>query len=143
MKKFMTLILICLTILLTPIRAKASDWETAGKILAGVVGGHIIREIFAPGHCHGYQCYPYPSTPPIIIPMPPPPPMCYEYRVYIPGYWHEDYVIELIPGYWDTVWIRKEDGTIYQDKIWIPPTTKMVPRRVWIPGRWEIRRERY
>jgi hypothetical protein len=118
--------------LLSPNVFSDTGWETAGKILTGVIIGHVATEILRP------SCSPPPS-PPVCSRKP----RYFEYKAYIPGYWHESYVIELIPGYWDMAWIHREDGTIYQDRVWVPPTTRQVPQRTWIPGRWEVRRERY
>ncbi|HNS79735.1 MAG TPA: hypothetical protein PKM17_13895 [Syntrophorhabdus sp.] len=103
-------------------KASAGGGETAGKILTGVIIGPIATEAL--------------RTPPPVHSRP----QYYEYRVYVSGYWQESYAIELIPGYWDEVWIRREDGSVYRDKVWVPPTTRMVPMRTWVPGRWEERR---
>lgn len=126
MRKLAATVLIGAFLLSSAQKVFADGWGTAGKILSGVVIGHIAGEIF--------------RTPPprerhaeIIRPS------YYEYKVWVPGRYKESYAYELIPGRTEKRLVERENSTFYEIEVQVPPSTKPVSIREWIPGRWEIR----
>ena len=133
MKKMITLSLLAVC-LLTPKLYADNGWETAGKILTGVVIGQIFKDVLNPRQ---ETCR---------IPSPCPPsrrievrPSYYEYRTWIPGQWRESYAYEIVPGRYETRLVERLDGSFHEIAVWVPPSTRPVSVREWIPGRWETR----
>ena len=125
MKK--TIVTALLLIFLFSRTVVASGWETAGKILAGVIIGHVITEV-AGTPCRERR---------IEIR-----PVYREYQVWVPGRYEETYAYEIIPGGYEKRLVEREDGTFYEIEVRVPPSTRPVIIREWIPGRWETRYER-
>ena len=133
MKKIVTLSLLAVC-LLTPKLYADSGWETAGKILTGVVVGQIFQDVLNPIQ---ETCQiPSPCSPYRKIEVRP---SYYEYRTWVPGHWLESYVYKMIPGKYETRLVERMDGSFYEIEVWVPPSTSPVSFREWIPGRWETR----
>ena len=105
----------------------ASGWETAGKILTGVIIGHVINES-ARTPCRERR---------IEIR-----PVYREYRIWVTGHYKESYVHRLAPGRYETRLVEREDGSYYEIQVYVPPSATPVKVREWEPGRWETRYER-
>jgi hypothetical protein len=126
MNKAITLSLLALC-LVTP-RLYADGWETAGKILAGVVIGGIVVDSM------------HRNTPP-------PPPTIYKhyprgYKSWIPGKWITHHAYEMVPGCYETIMVEiNRDGcvTYEQREIYHPPSTRPVTVRYWQDGYWTTR----
>jgi hypothetical protein len=127
MRKFAIAILVGVFLFASAKRAFAdSGWETAGKILTGVVIGHVAGEILR---------NPPPRERQVEIIRP----SYHEYRVWVPGRYKETPVYEMVPERYEKRLVEREDGTLYEIEVKIPPSTRPVIIREWIPGRWETR----
>lgn len=150
MKKTMAILLSASMIAAAvPGQAVAGDrgWATAGKIMTGIIGLHILGNVIA-------NSYPQPVYVPetrYYVPEPrhysPPP----RERVWINGHYETRIEREWVPGRWE---IRRdaeareprdldefdteESGDRYT-RVWVPGHYKTVEVRVWVPGHYEER----
>jgi len=125
MRKSVIAILVGVFLFASAQKAFADGWETAGKILTGVVIGQVVGEIF--------------RTPPREREVEIIRPSYYEYRVWVPGRYKETPVYEMMPERYEKRLVEREDGTLYEIEVKIPPSTRPVIIREWITGRWETR----
>jgi len=107
-------------------------WSTAGKILTGIIGLHILGNAIANSH-------PYPA------PAYGPPPRAYypPEQVWVPGHYESRIDRQWIPGHWEferTGRHRYDDDDDYgyrSGRYWVPGHYSEVEVRAWIPGHWE------
>lgn len=149
MKKTMAIILAATMLAASvPGRAFAGDrgWSTAGKIMTGIIGLHILGNVIANSHPQ-----------PVYVPetryyAPAPEPRYYSpparERVWIGGHYETRIERQWVPGRWE---IRHdaneralddfddEDSGDRSSRVWISGHYKTVEVRVWVPGHYEDR----
>lgn len=121
-----------------PAVAGDRGWATAGKILTGVIGLHILGNALA---------NPYPYHAPAYAP----PPRVYypPEQVWVPGRYETRFDRQWVPGHWEIERAGRHhdrDDDDYDDddgyrretrRVWIPGHYRDVEVRMWVPGHWE------
>ncbi|MDA8121913.1 MAG: hypothetical protein M0Z38_05015 [Deltaproteobacteria bacterium] len=129
----------------SPASAGQREWATAGKILTGVIGLHILGNALA---------NPYPYHAPAYAP----PPRVYypPEQVWVPGRYETRLDRQWVPGHWEIERAGRhrdrydrydgddDDGRDGDDgygretrRVWIPGHYRDVEVRMWVPGHWE------
>ncbi len=130
-------IMLAIGLLAAPSAARAGDhgWATAGKILTGVIGLHILGHAIA----DSYEPYYYAPAPRTYYAPPPE-------QVWVPGRYETRYRRQWVPGHWEVERDYRhgeddedDDGYSRGRRVWVPGRYEETPTRVWLPGHWEER----
>lgn len=116
-------------------------WATAGKIMTGIIGLHILGNVIANAHpapVYVPEARYYEPEPRVYAPA--------RERVWIEGHYESRLERQWVPGHWefkrgdrdfDDGWGEEDGGRGH--RVWITGHYRTVERQVWIPGHWEDR----
>ncbi len=121
----------------SPALAGDHGWATAGKILTGVIGLHILGNAIANPYAYPAPAY----APPPRVYYPPE-------QVWVPGHYETRLDRQWVPGHWE---IERAGRDHYGDddydddnyrrgetrRFWVPGHYRNVEVRMWVPGHWE------
>ncbi len=129
-----------------PNRSEADEhgWATAGKVMTGIIGLHILGNVIAnsqPGPVYVPETRYYAPEPRYYAPP--------RNRVWIEGHNESRIERQWVPGHWeisrgvrdaDDDWgDEDEGGRGHGQRTWIAGHYRTVERQVWIAGHWEER----
>ena len=148
MKKIMAVMLAATMLVATvPKQAMAGDrgWATAGKIMTGIIGLHILGNVIAnsqPEPVYVPETRYYSPEPRYYTPAP-------RERYWIEGHYVTRIERQWVPGHWEV----SRDGLVNEDewgdddsggkgrgdRAWVAGHYRTIERQVWIQGHWEDR----
>jgi hypothetical protein len=147
MKKIMAIILAAAMLATAvPKAGMAGDhgWATAGKIMTGIIGLHILGNVIAnsqPRPVYVPETRYYAPEPRYYAPP--------RERVWIDGHYESRIERQWVPGHWEINrggrdldeddWGDDDGGRGRSGRAWIAGHYRTIERQVWIPGYWEER----